>query len=670
MAEVYLDFEFNQTQSERVNLVSCATFDPATGKTKSFWLHNSDHSDLKQYLKKYNLFICYAAVAEARSFLSLGLNPLNANWIDIYLEYRMVSNHNDNLNWGKQLVSGKIKHTIKPKPKWQRTEDEKKSGFKPTYSLAEATFKLTGNIVDTTEKEEVRTLIISNPKEFTREQKQRILAYGEQDIRFLPQLLKQIKKELFAKIPAIEQKNYLKEALLRGRYAALTALMESKGYPINLEHTKNFSSSAGIIQYEVQRDINEQFPEILPFRWNSGSQRYSKNTKAWKKWISENHDLDRWEKTDTGDISLSLDAFSAFYSFKHDYPRGNFGAQIVRYLKLNQAIYGFIPSDSKESKSFFDFMGPDKRIRPYMGIYGSQSSRSQPGASGFLFLRPAWMRALCQPVKGRVCGGIDYSSEEYLISALESGSKNMIKAYASGDVYLQFAKDAKMVPATATKESHKRERDLCKATVLGISYLMTKVGLAVDLTGKTGERWTEDAAQGLIDSFYSVNPELADYQQSKIEEYEFSGFLKLPCGWYMMGDNENKRSVSNFPIQGLGSSIMRKAVDLCYSRDLEVIFTLHDAIYIEFNYGDWEKMKVLHDCMKEAFVSFFPKNKKDAELIRMDPFIWGPGLERDSEVVSSSGYKVPCSDIYIDDRAIKEYERFSKYFGERIEDNL
>jgi hypothetical protein len=97
----------------------------------------------------------YACVAEARAFYSLGLNPLNFKWIDLFLEYRMLSNHNDRMNWGKQLVDGKVKFFAKPKNKWDR-EGSEDSGpsFKPTHSLAEATYKLTGEIRDTKEKDD------------------------------------------------------------------------------------------------------------------------------------------------------------------------------------------------------------------------------------------------------------------------------------------------------------------------------------------------------------------------------------------------------------------------------------------------------------------------------------------------------------------------------------
>ena len=56
------------------------------------------------------------------------------------------------------------------------------------------------------------------------------------------------------------------------------------------------------------------------------------------------------------------------------------------------------------------------------------------------------MRSLCRPPKGKIIVGIDYKSEEFLISGLLANDKNMLDAYESGDVYLYFAKLAGAVP--------------------------------------------------------------------------------------------------------------------------------------------------------------------------------------------------------------------------------
>lgn len=529
---VFADFEFNRTVERMVNLVSCSTFDPQTNTSKNFWLHNSprEQKRLKDYLLTFQTVVSYAAIAEARSFLALGLNPLDFNWVDLFIEYKMISNHNDHINWGKQLVSGRVKRVFKPRPKWERVEGEEVTGFKPTFSLAEATFKLTGEIRDTKEKNEARDLIISDPKEFTTLEKRRILDYGQEDVVFLPAIEKEIIKEMKRLVRGLNLKEYDRERKARGRYAAHTALMESNGYPIDYDKTRNFASQVGIILYDLQMEINDLFPDILPFKYDKRQKRFTWNQKRTREWIKSCHDISTWMKTDTGNLSLSLEAFEKFYQFKHDYPQDNFGAQMLRYLKMKQSLYGFsAANESKSKKSLWTSVGSDKRVRPYMNIFGAQSSRSQPAATGFMFLKPAWMRALVMPPKGYYMAGIDYGSQEFFLAALKSGDKAMIQAYLSGDPYLAFGILSKQIPKNGTKETHGIQRDLCKSTVLGISYLMSKYGLAIKLTNDTKRVWTEEEAQEQIDLFYNTFPWLKADQDQCLVDYQNNGYLKLPC---------------------------------------------------------------------------------------------------------------------------------------------
>lgn len=203
---------------------------------------------------------------------------------------------------------------------------------------------------------------------------------------------------------------------------------------------------------------------------------------------------------------------------------------------------------------------------------------------------------------------------------------------------------------------------------------MSKWGLAIHLTNNSGRKWDEDEAQEQIDLFYGDTAfwRLGEFQQELIEDYETNKYIKLPCGWYMWGDNENFRSVANVPIQGFGASVMRKAVDLAEARGVKVLFTLHDAIYMEDKIGNEHKIAVLRDCMREAFVFYFPEELKPyARKIKLDPFAWSPEYKRDSQIfVGKHKWRVPTSDLYIDDRALDDYTRFSRYFDDRAEDNL
>lgn len=202
---------------------------------------------------------------------------------------------------------------------------------------------------------------------------------------------------------------------------------------------------------------------------------------------------------------------------------------------------------------------------------------------------------------------------------------------------------------------------------LGISYLMTKYGLAIKLTNDTGIVWTEDEAQEQIDGFYERFELLKEYQDNIIDGYNKDEFMKLNDGWYLWGDNDNHRSVANARIQGFGACIMRKAVDLAVSKGIHIVFTLHDALYMQAKVGQEYKIAILRDCMREAFVHYLPEELKNTGMkIKLDPFAWSPNYEKDGElVVGKSKYVVPCSDLYLDKRAYVDYTKFSPYFEDQ-----
>ncbi len=696
---LYIDFEFDNSKEEILDLV-CSTTYIEGEEPIEWWLYRdtSKQAQLRKYLiENKSRTICgWATVAEARSFISLLVDPIEFDWADGFLEYRCLSNQNDLLKYGKQLVEGVVKNTVKPRPKWSRSEGEAAASFKQTHSLAEATYKLIGEIRDTEHKDTMRDIILSKNPTLIENTKGRIMAYCTEDVIYLPKIFEAIFKE-YKKLLGMDcvEKELIQEMHLRGEYAAFTAWMESRGYPIDVEKARNFSNSVAPLLYECQREINSLFPDIKPFKWDRLKSKFTWDQGITKKWLLNNVDVSRWTKTEAYEkekrklklkkgeevpniekyLSLSLeDAWSKFFDFKHSYPKESFPAQMIRYLKLKQNMSGFTPSSKK---NFWDSVGSDGRVRPYFNIYGSQSSRSQPSSTSFLFLKPAWMRALCAPAKGKAIGSIDYGSEEFFISALLSRDKNMINAYLSGDVYLALGKLAGAIPKDATKESHKAMRDLFKATTLGVSYLMSAKGLSEKITSDTGKFFSEDEAQKLIDLFYNTYSDFKYYQEDLIESYSEGEILKFDDGWYMWSDNDNPRSVGNVPIQQMGAAIMRRAVQIAEKvYGLKVIVTLHDALYIEYDSFDFSAMDKLKKAMIEAFQFYFPDQKDIAGKIKLDPFTWSPdypevkifknekgqnAIEYDS-VLSPEGWEISYGDKYIDERALDEYLQFSKYF--------
>jgi hypothetical protein len=662
----FIDFEYNGTTEKFLNLVAVSMWSPDDEYRETVWLHKdqtakNEVADKILAMRETHFFVAFNAVAEAESFIALGLDPSKHAWIDLQIEYKMLTNHWHKFTYGKHLIDGKEVFTSPPKSKWEQTEEErlKANNAKPKHNLSGCTYKMLGVKIDTDRKDQIRNLIISSPGTFTKAESAEILEYCESDIEYLPR----IKDAIFESYRRSNAAGniFLAEVALRGKTAARTALMSKTGYPVNRVSVTNFSKSTISILNDLAEDINSQFHGTNLFVWNKSRGQYSKKEGPQREWIDASEYKDRWRKTETGSHSLSLDAYADHFSYSHDYPRGNFPAQILRYLKTNQSLNGFRPNSKN---SFFDYYGSDDRARAWLNPYGSQSSRFQPKAGGFIPLKSAWMRSLIQPKPGRAIAAIDYGSQEFLVAALLSADKNMFESYASGDPYFYFAKLAKAVPMDAKRSDHEDIRTLFKSTVLGISYLMGSKALAAKLTADTGKFHDENDSARMTEIFFNTFSRYNDFIERTIYDYREKGYLKLADGWIMFGDNPNHRSISNCPVQGMGAVILRKAIELSQIAGLTVLYPLHDALYIEYSVSqETEAPRILSECMREAFVHYF----KDTEVedwsaqIRMDGNIWGPDIKEDYRKIGDVGFKMQT--IYVDERARLEYERFKIYFS-------
>jgi hypothetical protein len=250
----------------------------------------------------------------------------------------------------------------------------------------------------------MRDIIISGNTEEIEKHKDDIMSYCESDVKHLPKLFKSVYDNLNK---FVRQKDHLhSEILLRGEYSVRTAIMVRHGTPINMQWAHNLAKNVPIALVECIRDINNQFDRKI-FKFNQNTCSYVMDTIYLRIWIADQN-IKNWQRTEGGQYSLALDAWEDHYSYRHDFPRNNLPAQVIRYLKLKQSLSSFNFKEGQKESTFFDYIGSDGYSRPYMNHYGAQSSRTQPKSSGFLFLKSAWMRSMCQPPKGFAIGGIAY----------------------------------------------------------------------------------------------------------------------------------------------------------------------------------------------------------------------------------------------------------------------
>ena len=228
---ISIDFEFNQTSEPNVNLVCCAVINVRTKEKLSWWLHNNKFNQgrLKEYLLLFQssaIFIAHNVVAEASCFIALGLEPEQFKWYDTFLEFRMLTNHNHQYQYGEHYCKGKVVNLKVPTPYVKKMKKEKGTSGILTHSYSQLVYKFTANKIDTDHKEEMRKIIISNPDYFTTDQKESILKYCLSDVEYLYAALNNIVKIYRRLMPT---DNIEEEMLWRGETNARVAKIENLG---------------------------------------------------------------------------------------------------------------------------------------------------------------------------------------------------------------------------------------------------------------------------------------------------------------------------------------------------------------------------------------------------------------------------------------------------------
>jgi DNA polymerase I len=190
----------------------------------------------------------------------------------------------------------------------------------------------------------------------------------------------------------------------------------------------------------------------------------------------------------------------------------------------------------------------------------------------------------------------------------------MQAAYASGDPYLTFAKQAGAVPANATKDTHKVERELFKTCALGVQYGMEAPSLALRIAQPP------IVARDLLRAHRETYRAFWRWSDAAVDHAMLRGSLATVFGWHIhAGEGVNPRSLRNFPMQANGAEMLRLACCLATERTIEVCAPVHDAVLIcaplERLDDDIARMRA---CMAEAsgVVLAGFELRTDATLIR------------------------------------------------------
>jgi DNA polymerase-1 len=405
-------------------------------------------------------------------------------------------------------------------------------------------------------KERMRQLAQQgNP--LTVEERKALLDYCESDVIATTKLLKAMLSNI--DVP---------RAVLRGRYMKALAKMENVGIPIDTESLHTLRENWEVIQRCLIRKIDAEY------RVYQGRMFKTERFAAY---------LDgrgmAWPKLESGRLALDDDTFRRMARL---YPT----IEPLRQLRatLGQMRLGGLA------------VGRDRRNRCMLSAFASKTGRNQPSNSRYIFGTPAWMRGLIKPEPGWGLAYLDWSQQEFGIAAALSGDEAMMAAYCSGDPYLAFGRQARLLPPGATKQTHEVAREQCKRCILAVQYGMSGDSLADNIGQPI---WKANELLGLHRAAYRR------YWEWSEEVATYAGLhLVLPTvfGWTLHVTPDTKgRTVANFPMQGNGAEMLRLASCLATENDVRVCAPVHDALLIEAPLDMLEEhVRITQEAMEEA----------------------------------------------------------------------
>ena len=388
--------------------------------------------------------------------------------------------------------------------------------------------------IDAGEKEAMRDLVLRGG--WSRAEQEAILKYCESDVDALVALLA-------AMSPEIDWPR----ALLRGRYTAAVARMEHSGVPIDARLLRAVDQEWRTVKKQLVAEVDQGYGVYhgLTFK-----------TDLFSRWLRRNNIP--WRRLKSGLLDLSDDTFKIQ---EQAWP-------ILGPLRQLRQSLGQIRFDGLR-------VGYDGRTRTSLRPFGSITGRNQPSTTKFAFGPAKWTRGFIRPPEGYGIAYIDFSSQEIGLAAGLSQDERLISAYNEDDPYIAFAKDAKLVPADATKHSHPTIRDRCKAVVLGQNYGMGAQSIAMQAGISLAE------ARELIGLHKRTYRIFWKWSDETVSSALLTLRMQTVYGWRRQVTSRDKvTSLMNFPMQANGAEMMRVAAIGATEAGIDVCAPIHDAFLI------------------------------------------------------------------------------------------
>jgi DNA polymerase I len=385
-------------------------------------------------------------------------------------------------------------------------------------------------------KEEMRQLALRGGP-WSNDERGALLDYCESDVLALDKLLRRM-------LPHLDGNR----SLLRGRFMVAAARMEHLGVPVDVATLMALRAGwepmkmrlvaridAGYGVYEGTTFKRDQFARLLA-----------------------THGIP-WPRLASGALALDEDSFRQM-TIRYPVLRPLHELRVsLSQLRLHDLA-----------------VGQDGRNRTLLSAFRARSGRNAPSNTQSIFGPAVWLRKLIRPERDTGLAYVDYEQQEFGIAAALSGDPAMLAAYASGDPYLAFAKQAGAIPATGTRETHGAIRELFKTCALGVQYGMGAETLAARIGRSRGD------AHHLLQLHRRTYPRFWRWSDGAVDFALLHNSISTVFGWTLrVGPDVNPRSLRNFPMQANGAEMLRVACCRATEAGLQICAPVHDAVLIE-----------------------------------------------------------------------------------------
>jgi DNA polymerase-1 len=506
----FVDFEFISKPGERPDVVCLCAKELRTGQTLRLWRDQLGTAPPYR-IDAGALFVCFVANAECACHLAVGWS-LPTKILDLSPAFRCVVN-------GRATPEGK--------------------------GLLGALAYFGVDSIGAKRKDCMRDRILQGWP-FSLEEREKILDYCLSDTDALSALLPKL-------LPLVD----LETALHWGEFAAVSASMEHRGVPIDMQIFPQLEDKRG---WQYVRDalvpmVDAQYRVYV--KGEDGDWHFS--TAKFEEYLAR-AGIDWPRHETTGKLDLRRKTFESMcktWPVLEPLRQLRHARDKMRRIKLA--------------------VGTDGRNRTVLWPFQSKTGRTQPKASRWIFSPAVWLRSLIKPGPGRAVAYIDWSSMEFQIAAALSECKPMLDLYVTGSPYIEFAKRFDEAPSSATKITHEKVHERYKVGCLGAQYGMQEETLAQRLGVSTF------VAHEMLGQHRGLFAQYWAWVEDWIAYALDAGVMHTPLGWTCRtGITEfNARSIGNFPVQATGADILRIACVWAHRRGIRLCGSIHDAVLIE-----------------------------------------------------------------------------------------